>query len=104
MSTNSENKNYYSAIHYGMKYGIKHPLIVEYGYHVDVAGREDERTSQIVAAYKEMLEVENDSPAVKPPADEAHEEPVEAVDYEWLLRQAEQLKSIAQDIIDAFID
>ena len=56
MSTNYENKNYYSAIHYGMKYGIKHPIIVEYGYHVDVAGREEERTEQIISAYKEMFE------------------------------------------------
>ena len=64
MSTNYENKNYYSALHYGMKYGIRHPLIVEYGYHVDVAGREEERTGQIVSAYREMLGIKrgaNDS-------------------------------------------
>ncbi|MCK5130180.1 MAG: hypothetical protein KAQ68_10025 [Clostridiales bacterium] len=55
MSKNYANKNYYSALHYGIKYGIRHPLIVEYGYHVDVAGREAERIVQIINAFKEML-------------------------------------------------
>ena len=60
MSTNYENKNYYSALHYGKKYGIRHPLIVEYGYHVDVAGREEERTAQILSAYREMMGIEEE--------------------------------------------
>ncbi len=59
MSTNYENKNYYSALHYGKKYGIKHPLIIEYGYHVDIAGREEERTKQILSAYREMMGIES---------------------------------------------
>ncbi len=60
MSTNYENKNYYSALHYGKKYGIRHPLIVEYGYHVDIAGREEERSEQILSAFREMLEVKQE--------------------------------------------
>lgn len=63
MSTNYENKNYYSAIHYGKKYGIRHPLIVEYGYHVDVAGKEEERTAQVISAYREMLGIKEDKVA-----------------------------------------
>jgi len=55
MSKEYERKNYYSAIHLGMKYGIRHPLIVEYGYHVDIAGREEERTAQIISAIDEIL-------------------------------------------------
>ncbi len=61
MSSNYENKNYYSALHYGKKYGIKHPLIVEYGYHVDIAGREQERTNQIISAFNELLEIEDNT-------------------------------------------
>lgn len=71
--SNNGNWDYYGAVREPLQVGIKHPLIIEYGYHLDFAPDIEGNIVKAVDVWASMLESES----VDQPIVELSEEPIQ---------------------------
>lgn len=60
------NWDYYSFINFGKKYGIKHPMIIEFGYHMDFAEHAEQWRKDIAERMGQIIKDSAVPPVPKP--------------------------------------